>query len=183
MQCPRCSGKGTVTKGYGGPGTCIGRDWYEEECDLCKGIGAVKHVGKDVDQNGRRVDYYDPDYNSKKGGCFLTTACLANCRPHDAENTLNVLRHFRDTFLLTQPQGREMIADYYALAPKIVDAIDASRNSDEIYRDLYKRLVVPCVQSIRQHDQRRAMATYITMFSDLRHQFLAAPDWEQGGGI
>ncbi|MCY4098665.1 MAG: hypothetical protein OXF40_10465 [Rhodospirillales bacterium] len=57
------------------------------------------------------------------GGCFLTTAVTAMRGEPDDGPTLTTLRDFRDGWLAETEEGRALIAEYYALAPGIVQAI------------------------------------------------------------
>ena len=91
---------------------------------------ACRKSGKDVNEDTydkycRNYDYDDcPIYKGNdSGGCFLTSACTeARGLPDDCHE-LTVLRSFRDGYLRSQPEGEAEIAEYYAVAPKIVDAI------------------------------------------------------------
>lgn len=63
--------------------------------------------------------------NSGGGGCFITTAvCEARDLPDDCD-TLQTLRAFRDTYLLSCQRGVRHVALYYATAPLILARINA----------------------------------------------------------
>ena len=60
----------------------------------------------------------------KSGGCFITSAvCDSFGKPDDCYE-LTTFRNFRDNWLSTQPDGKNLIAQYYEIAPKIVAEID-----------------------------------------------------------
>ncbi len=69
----------------------------------------------------------DPDDDNGGGGspCWLTTAVVEMRGEADNGPTLTALREFRDDWLSSTPEGRELIADYYAVAPRIVSTIPA----------------------------------------------------------
>lgn len=119
---------------------------------------ACRKSGKDVDEDTyykycRNYDYGDcPIYKGKlpseSGNCYLTTACVvAKGLPDDCLE-LTTLRHFRDSFVLSSQEGKEDIAHYYSVAPKIVSEIEKRSNSEEIFSNIYNELVCPCVDLI-----------------------------------
>ena len=71
---------------------------------------------------------YEKGYESvkkDKGGCFLTTAVAVRRGELDDGPTLTTLRGFRDRWMSRTSHGRELIAEYYRIAPAIVAAIPA----------------------------------------------------------
>ena len=74
----------------------------------------------------------DDDNDGGGGGpCWLTTAAVGMRGEADDGPTLTVLRNFRDGWLSSTPEGRELIAEYYAVAPRIVSAIPAGHEDWE----------------------------------------------------
>jgi hypothetical protein len=71
------------------------------------------------------------------GGCYLTTACTSAEGLPDNCYQLEALRDVRDNTLGISPEGRQLIASYYKLAPKIVRAIDQLPNANAIWKDIY----------------------------------------------
>src|ERR1700735_5071408 len=84
------------------------------------------------------------------GGGFITTATLTSLgRPDDCEE-LTTFREYRDHWLINRKDGKQLITEYYSLAPKIVDAINASPNSRDIYKDIWKNDIEPCLVLIKE---------------------------------
>lgn len=111
----------------------------------------------------RNYDYKDcPIYKheNSSGGCFLTSACTAARGLPDDCRELQTLRRFRDEWLKHQPEGITLIAHYYEVAPKIVAAIDAREDRLEIYDDMYRNLVMPCVEMIDTERYEEALVMY-----------------------
>lgn len=149
--------------------------------------GSDYHCGKcDKDVNSdwyykycRNWDYDDcPVYRGKmkeppapEGGCFLTSACTASRGLPDDCHELTVLRNFRDNWLKHQPDGVLLIAHYYEVAPKIVEAIDRLENRLEIWDKVYKELVMPCVELIDNEQCQEALELYRGITMKLEAQY------------
>ena len=112
----------------------------------------------------RNYDYTDcPIYkhgSSSSGGCFLTSACTAARGLPDDCHELTVLRNYRDNWLKHQSDGILLVAHYYEVAPKIVEAIDKLENRLEIWDSLYFNLVLPCVELIEKEQYEEALKLY-----------------------
>lgn len=111
----------------------------------------------------RNYDYRDcPIYKSKNspGGCYLTSACVSAKGLPDDCMELETLRSFRDNWLKEQSCGECLIKRYYEIAPQIVAAIDAKEDCKEIYEDLYKNMVEPCVAFIQNKEYEKALKLY-----------------------
>ena len=50
------------------------------------------------------------------------------------------MRSFRDNYVRFLPDGENTIAEYYRIAPPIVNVIDSKPDKDSIYKSIYKRL-------------------------------------------
>ena len=110
--------------------------------------------------------------SSSSGGCFLTSACTAARGLPDDCHELTVLRNYRDNWLKNQPDGVLLIAHYYEVAPKIVDAIDKLENRLEIWDEVYRETVVPCVEMIQQERCQEALELYQGMTEKLEWRFI-----------
>ena len=132
-------------------------------------------------ENGLNPDkYYKQNGNtsrSKSGsdsgsgteGCYITSACVAARGLPDQCEELQTLRFFRDGYLSEQPGGQVEIEQYYATAPKIVEAINQSTNAAAIWNSVYEELVKPCVQlihSARNEEAHRLYKEYALKLSD-----------------
>ena len=93
-------------------------------------------------------------------GCFLTSACVqARGLPDDCEE-LTVLRQYRDGYLRHRPGGAEEIREYYRIAPRIVETVNARENAGEIWNRVYEEMVLPCVRMIRSGAMEDAFRLY-----------------------
>ena len=84
---------------------------------------------------------------------------------------LTTLRHYRDHWLQAQPDGAELIQQYYEIAPMIVAQIELSPNKDEIYEHLYHHYIKGCVSLIEDGQYESCKELYIEMIHSLQKQF------------
>lgn len=110
-------------------------------------------------------------YNSYSGGCFLTSACVeAKGLPDDCRE-LQTLRSFRDTYLRNAAGGDKEIAEYYLIAPKIVENIKKRSDKALIFDRIFEELVKPCVALAEAGDDRGAHALYRDYTLRLKREF------------
>lgn len=117
--------------------------------------------------------------NIKKGFrrsvfCYITTAvCRSLGRPDDCYE-LNTLRDYRDSYLLSTDEGREIVQEYYNIAPTIVKRIDKKAEADEIYENIWKTYLSPCITMIENGENEKCRDLYSSMVRKLeaRHLYL-----------
>jgi hypothetical protein len=110
-------------------------------------------------------------YRPPRKDCFLTTACVEYMGLSDDCEELTTLRRFRDTYLLSKSNGKELIELYYEHSPKIVAAIHEQENKEEILKGLY-RIIRQCVDSIQKGDNEWAYQTYCKMVIESKEKFI-----------
>lgn len=106
------------------------------------------------------------------GGCFITTACVETRSLTDNCVELNSLRDFRDKYIQYLPNGKQIISEYYAIAPHIVAAINKSPDSKYVYSNLYKRLVLKSLELIRSGKNDAAFNNYFNIVNELKSKYL-----------
>ena len=84
------------------------------------------------------------------------------------ENLL--LTQFRDDYMLLTEKGKKLLKEYYAIAPKIVEAIEASDRKNIYY--LYIREVIDkCVIFIEKNANVFTLNEYRFMVENLKKEF------------
>ncbi len=101
-----------------------------------------------------------------KGGCYLTTACVTANGLSDDCYELKLLRSFRDNYLLQFRIGKNAVAEYYKLAPFLVDKINKRKDADTVWDAVYQDIIV-AVQLIEEGNWNAAFAHYKQMTYDL----------------
>lgn len=118
--------------------------------------------------------YYDNASDNHSGNhgsdCFLTSACVGYLGKSDDCEELTTLRAFRDGYMRGTSEGEELIKEYYAIAPQIVQKIDASEQKNCAYRYIYS-VVQKCVGLIKQNKNEETMDEYKNMVLTLKKQF------------
>ena len=109
---------------------------------------------------------------SNSGWCFITTAACECLGKADDCYELTLLRQFRDGWLAVQPDGEELIREYYRIAPPIVEQLNHAEQRDAIYLDIWNRYILPCVRLIEQHDYQACLEHYETMLQNLKETIL-----------
>ncbi len=104
--------------------------------------------------------------------CYITTAvCRTFGKPDDCYE-LTLLRNYRDTYLSSLPGGREMIQEYYDVAPSVVKHIAQREDSDEIYRSIWENYLSPCIRMIEDGQNEACRQRYEEMVRTLRGEYL-----------
>lgn len=108
------------------------------------------------------------------GGCYLTTACVDHKGLADDCTELESLRKFRDAIIQDDDFMRGKILEYYRTAPIIVQQINQSENSIEVYNNMFDEMITPCVQSIESGDIEKAKEIYLDFYNKLLDEYLTA---------
>lgn len=123
---------------------------------------------------------YDEEYHKSgehcdafqsKSSCYLTSACVGYLGKPDDCYELTTLRTFRDGYLKTTEEGKAIVEQYYKIAPKIVEKIDASNKQKEYYEYIYS-VVKECVTCIEKGEQESALSRYRDMTIKLQTELL-----------
>lgn len=101
------------------------------------------------------------------GLCFITTAACKVAGLEDDSEFLNTFRKFRDEHM--GGKNSEELKYYYAIAPKIVEAIG---DDHAVYRFLLGSWLHPAYEAIQIADNDRAHALYKEMVLWLKEKYL-----------
>lgn len=104
--------------------------------------------------------------------CYITTAvCESLDKPEDCYE-LNLLKNYRDGYLMETAGGEELIHEYYDIAPTIVKRINKSRNSADTYESIWNTYLKPCVSLIEEGKNEECRKLYMEMVYKLRDQYM-----------
>ena len=86
------------------------------------------------------VRFDDIGVSLPRGGCFIATAAYGTPLAEDIE----VLRQFRDEYLLTNPAGQLFVSLYYATSPPLADLISEHEGLRAVTRMALEPIVWFC---------------------------------------
>jgi len=132
------------------------------------------------------------DYNSTSrvvksdSNCFITTAtCLALNKGDDCDE-LNVLRLFRDKYIINDDNdGIALVEEYYRIGPILVKYIDKESNPLSIYLMLWMDYIKPSYKLLNERRYSEAKMKYILMVKMLceKYNVNVKPDIKERYGI
>ena len=103
---------------------------------------------------------------AQRGCCYLTTACCNYYGLADDCEYLNVLRQFRDHWLLKQPKGKQLVGEYYDRSPAVVAGIECRHDKEKIYQLLLQGIEM-AVSLIHNKEMKKAAQFYENMSRSL----------------
>lgn len=112
------------------------------------------------------------DRRMGKEGCYITTAVCGSFGKPDDCYELTMFRDFRDSWLRQQKDGKALISEYYATAPRIVAVIDRLSEAKEIYRDIWNNYLSPCLSHIENKEYTQCKDLYMKMVRNLKFRYL-----------
>lgn len=111
--------------------------------------------------------------------CYITTAvCETLGKPDDCYE-LTVLRGYRDGYLMSCPDGEELIRRYYDVAPTIVKRINRLPDRREIYREVWDSYLSPCIALIENGENEACKELYIKMVEELQEAYFYGDQAQQ----
>lgn len=90
--------------------------------------------------------YYYHDLERKRQGCFIATAAYGTPFASD----INVLRRFRDSYLVHRKWGKKLVSMYYTLSPPIADFIAKS----EPLKKIVRTFLSPVVETFKRREKK-----------------------------
>lgn len=107
----------------------------------------------------------------KRKLCYITTAvCQSLNKPLDCVE-LQMLKAYRDDYLLHRANGDTLVNDYYDIAPTILKRIDRLPDASAIYKELYEKYISKCIEHIQNEDMEACRDLYIEMVNGLKESF------------
>lgn len=131
---------------------------------------AMGFMGAMKQNSDRRKSDWE-QYKSGGSGCFITTAVCGSFGKPDDCYELTSFRKFRDNWLVKEADGKSLIAEYYEVAPKIVEKINKLANAKEVYHSIWDNHLKPCLTFIEQGSFAKCKETYVRMVRELSEKY------------
>jgi len=103
--------------------------------------------------------------------CYITTAVCDSLNKADDCKELTLLREYRDNVLSKEEGGKELIDEYYDIAPTIVKRINRSENPKEEYNRLYSSFILKCIENIENNEYEQCRDNYTSMVTELKNKY------------
>lgn len=158
--CAECGDIFSITYGE--------KEFYESKqldlplrCKSCRGQKKANPGPRSYSPTYTRPTQHDSSW------CFITTAVCEYYGYDDDCYELTALRAFRDMWMKNQPDGPQLIAEYYRRAPEIVRHLKASPFYPDLCEHLMRDYILPCVELIENHDYTECLNLYKKMVNEL----------------
>ena len=119
---------------------------------------------------------------AESSGCSLTTACVeAKGLSRDCYE-VRIMKLFREEYLLSLPEGPEIIADYEEKASRLNHAIDALGEQEAllVYEEIYAEHLAPMVLHYASGNKEQAYVAYARMCGELEERFFGQEGTDRG---
>ncbi len=87
-----------------------------------------------------------------------------------SQEEIAALKKFRDEYMKSTEEGQKLVKEYYEVAPKIVEKIEASDKKQIYYQYIYE-VVGKCVGLIGCGENERTLNEYKFMVINLKKEF------------
>ncbi len=121
--------------------------------------------------NIKAAPYEDIEKGFHKKWCYITTAACQVRGMDDDCTELNILRNYRDTYMMNKPGGEELIREYYDIAPSIIKHIDMRPDAKQVYDEIWDEYISPCISDIREGKMEECLDLYIRMVYRMKDKY------------
>ena len=128
------------------------------------------HINIDYEKKTFKInEKSNGEKTSTDCNCYLTTACMKHYKDEFDDNCyyLDILRWFRDNYV-----SKEDIRLYYDIAPKVVSSLELLSNNDDIYKDIYYKVIYVCVKYIEYGRYDEAYDLYKKSVLELENNYV-----------
>ena len=135
-----------------------------------KGSHESIHIAVDSDSKSAHIiDTTNGSTEHTDIKCYLTTACMKHYMDEFDDNCyyLDILRWFRDNYVSLEDKK-----EYYNIAPKVVETINESENANDVYNEIYYKVIQLCVRLIEYGRYDEAYQIYKENVLDLQNKYV-----------
>lgn len=132
----------------------------------------IPEAKKAFDSVISRGEEINEETYTNSGGCYITTATCRQLGKADNCYELTKFREYRDKILANEPEGQNIINEYYQTAPQIVNKINKQKNCGEIYQMIWDEFLNPCLLFIENMEYTKCKESYMRMVKKLQKQYL-----------
>ena len=120
-----------------------------------------------------KADYEKIEQGFHRKFCYITTAACERQGKADDCYELELLRSYRDEYLLKREDGEAMVKEYYNIAPTIVNRIGRQEDADAVYEEIWNDYLMDCIHKIENGENEACRERYTEMVYDLKNRYMA----------
>ena len=120
-----------------------------------------------------KADYEKIESGFHRKFCYITTAACESQGKTDDCYELELLRSYRDEYLMNTEDGEALVKEYYNIAPTIVNRIGRQENKAEIYAGIWDTYLADCIHLIEEKENEACQKRYMDMVYDLKQKYMA----------
>lgn len=120
-----------------------------------------------------KADYEKIEQGFHRKFCYITTAACERQGKADDCYELELLRSYRDEYLLRREDGEAMVKEYYNIAPTIVNRIGRQEDADAVYEEIWNDYLMDCIHKIENGENEACRERYTEMVYDLKNRYMA----------
>lgn len=124
------------------------------------------------DSNIMASDYDSISEGFKRKLCYVTTAVCQSLNLGEDCESLRLIKEFRDGYLASTEEGKNMIDAYYDIAPTLVKRIEKDASAEEKYVWLWNQYIKPCVDFIKAGENEACCEKYCEMVNTLKDEYI-----------
>lgn len=133
----------------------------------------IKKWNETFKQNIKLGTFAEINAGFRRKLCYVTTAVCQSLGKNENCDEIKLLKNYRDTFLISEPDGKELIDTYYDIAPTIVNRINKCSDSEKIYEQIYKNYISPCIGYIEADRLSDCKELYVNMMHNLKTKYMS----------
>ena len=133
----------------------------------------IKKWNKEFHTSVGKATYEKIEEGFHKKFCYITTAVCESQGKADDCYELELLRSYRDDYLLATEEGQALVKEYYNIAPTIVNRIDRQENPRAIYEEIWDSWLSGCVNLIEAGEKEACREKYMDMVYELKGRYMA----------
>ena len=119
-----------------------------------------------------RASFEEINAGFRRRLCYITTAVMENLEREEGERELRIVKNYRDHILLKEKGGKELIYEYYDIAPTIVTRINKRKERKEVYQNIHDEYLYPCIRHIEKKEYSQCKNIYVKMVKKLKKEYM-----------
>ncbi len=135
------------------------RNTQKEAYEAARNIALNQNLNITVCSPNGKIQRVVTPREARDNNCFITTACVSYYGLPDNCYQLITLRKFRDTYLSVSKANKDLVNQYYSVAPRLVELLETDKDKSKLYQQIFERINKAC-NEIEHRNYSEAKAVY-----------------------